>query len=108
MVDARDRGHCSSWGTVIRPSEAGLTRGDESAEGTVSRGVAGRGTQVYAPRYRDEGLRRIAQPGVRRRCDALLYQQLGWIGALRQNLRPRQLPALSLTCAFHRRNILRQ
>jgi hypothetical protein len=66
MVDARDRGHCASWGTVIRPSEAGLTRGDGSAEGTVSRGVAGRGTQVYAPRYHDEGLRRIAQPG----CDA--------------------------------------
>jgi hypothetical protein len=33
------------------------------------------GTQVYAPRYRDEWLNKIEQAGVRRRAE-LFYQQL--------------------------------
>ena len=38
-------------------------------------GIACAGTQVYAPRYREEWLRKIAQAGVRRRAE-LLYQPL--------------------------------
>ncbi|HET6177541.1 MAG TPA: hypothetical protein VFE61_11455, partial [Candidatus Sulfotelmatobacter sp.] len=38
-------------------------------------GIAGGGTQVYAPRYRDEWLGKIEQVGVRRRAE-LLYQRL--------------------------------
>ena len=50
-------------------------------------GIACAGTQVYAPRYREEWLRKIAQAGVRRRAE-LLYQQLDGLQALRRNLRP--------------------
>src|ERR1035438_9798106 len=42
-------------------------------------GIACAGTQVYAPRYREEWLRRRAE---------LLYQQLDGLQALRRNLRP--------------------
>ncbi len=50
-------------------------------------GIACAGTQVYAPRYREEWLGKIAQAGVRRRAE-LLYQQLDGLQALRRNLRP--------------------
>jgi transposase len=50
-------------------------------------GIPCAGTQVYAPRYREEWLSKIAQAGVRRRAE-LLYQQLDGLQALRRNLRP--------------------
>jgi hypothetical protein len=49
-------------------------------------GIACAGTQVYAPRYREEWLSKIEQAGVRRRAE-LLY------------------PRLSLTCLFDGRKI---
>jgi transposase len=48
------------------------------------------GTQVYAPRYREEWLRKIEHVGVRRRAE-LLYQQLDGLQALRRTLRPELL-----------------
>src|SRR6202035_4707867 len=45
------------------------------------------GTQVYAPRYRQEWLQKIEHVGVRRRAE-LLYQQLDGLQALRRTLRP--------------------
>jgi len=50
-------------------------------------GIACAGTQVYAPRYREEWLSKLPQAGVRRRAE-LLYQQLDGLQALRRNLRP--------------------
>src|SRR5205809_2647122 len=50
-------------------------------------GIPCAGTQVYAPRYREEWLSKIPQTGVRRRAE-LLYQQLDGLQALRRNLRP--------------------
>ena len=50
-------------------------------------GIACAGTQVYAPRYREEWLNKIPQAGVRRRAE-LLYQQLDGLQGLRRNLRP--------------------
>jgi hypothetical protein len=49
-------------------------------------GMACGGTQVYAPRYRDEWLGKIEHAGVRRRAE-LLYQQLDGLQALRRTLR---------------------
>ena len=48
------------------------------------------GTQVYAPRYRQEWLHKIEHVGVRRRAE-LLYQQLDGLQALRRTLRPELL-----------------
>jgi transposase len=48
------------------------------------------GTQVYAPRYREEWLHKIEHVGVRRRAE-LLYQQLDGLQALRRTLRPELL-----------------
>src|SRR5207244_3853845 len=48
------------------------------------------GTQVYAPRYREEWLGKIEHAGVRRRAE-LLYQQLDGLQALRRTLRPELL-----------------
>ncbi|MGA2860047.1 MAG: transposase [Candidatus Sulfotelmatobacter sp.] len=48
------------------------------------------GTQVYAPRYREEWLRKIEHAGVRRRAE-LLYQQLDGLQQLRRTLRPELL-----------------
>ena len=45
------------------------------------------GTQVYAPRYREQWLNKIPQAGVRRRAE-LLYEQLDGLQALRRNVRP--------------------
>jgi transposase len=53
-------------------------------------GIPCAGTQVYAPRYREEWLSKIAQAGVRRRAE-LLYQQLDGLQTLRRNLRPELL-----------------
>ena len=53
-------------------------------------GIACGGTQVYAPRYREEWLQKIEHVGVRRRAE-LLYQQLDGLRALRQTLRPELL-----------------
>src|SRR5450755_3170377 len=53
-------------------------------------GIACAGTQVYAPRYREEWLGKIPHTGVRRRAE-LLYQQLDGLQALRRNLRPEVL-----------------
>ena len=44
------------------------------------------GTQVYAPRYRQEWLNKIPQAGVRRRAE-LLYQQLDGLQTLRRKVR---------------------
>src|ERR1035438_5677659 len=49
-------------------------------------GIACAGTQVYAPRYREEWLGKIPQTGVRRRAE-LLYQQLDGLQALRREVR---------------------
>ena len=48
------------------------------------------GTQVYAPRYREEWLQKIEHAGVRRRAE-LLYQQLDGLLGLRRTLRPELL-----------------
>ena len=48
------------------------------------------GTQVYAPRYREQWLQKIEHAGVRRRAE-LLYQQLDGLQALRRILRPELL-----------------
>src|SRR6267154_3701151 len=45
------------------------------------------GTQVYAPRYREQWLQKIEHAGVRRRAE-LLYQQLDGLQGLRRTLRP--------------------
>jgi transposase len=50
-------------------------------------GIACGGTQVYAPRYREEWLNKLPQAGVRRRAE-LLYEQLDGLQILRRNLRP--------------------
>jgi len=50
-------------------------------------GIPSAGTQVYASRYREEWLSKIAQAGVRCRAE-LLYQQLDSLQALRRTLRP--------------------
>jgi transposase len=53
-------------------------------------GIACGGTQVYAPRYREEWLNKIPHGGVRRRAE-LLYEQLDGLKALRRKLRPELL-----------------
>src|SRR5882762_7582867 len=53
-------------------------------------GIACAGTQVYAPRYREEWLQKIEHAGVRRRAE-LLYQQLDGLQTLRRTLRPELL-----------------
>jgi transposase len=53
-------------------------------------GIACAGTQVYAPRYRQEWLAKTEHAGVRRRAE-LLYQQLDGLQALRRTLRPELL-----------------
>jgi transposase len=50
-------------------------------------GIPCAGTQVYAPRYREEWLNKIPQAGLRRRAE-LLYQQLDGLQALRKQVRP--------------------
>jgi transposase len=49
-------------------------------------GIPCGGTQVYAPRYREEWLNKLPQAGVRRRAE-LLYQQLDGLQALRREVR---------------------
>jgi transposase len=49
-------------------------------------GIACAGTQVYAPRCREEWLDKIPHSGVRRRAE-LLYQQLDGLQALRREVR---------------------
>ena len=51
-------------------------------------GIACAGTQVYAPRYRQEWLEKIPHAGVRRRAE-LLYQQLDGLQGLAANPAPR-------------------
>jgi len=53
-------------------------------------GIACAGTQVYAPRYREEWLQKIEQAGVRRRAE-LLYEELDGLQALRRKVRPELL-----------------
>src|SRR6266568_3778752 len=50
-------------------------------------GIPCAGTQVHAPRYREEWLNRIPHAGVRRRAE-LFYQQLDALQALRRSVRP--------------------
>lgn len=50
-------------------------------------GIACAGTQVYAPRCREEWLNKIPHAGARRRAE-LLYQQLDGLQALRREVRP--------------------
>jgi len=52
--------------------------------------IPGAGTQVYAPRYREEWRQKIEHAGVRRRAE-LLYQQLDGLQTLRRTLRPELL-----------------
>jgi Transposase len=49
-------------------------------------GIPCAGTQVYAPRYREEWLSKIAKAVVRRRAE-LLYQQLDGLQVLRREVR---------------------
>ena len=49
-------------------------------------GIACAGTQVYAPRYREQWLDKIAQAGVRRRAE-LFYQHLDGLQVLRRKVR---------------------
>jgi transposase len=49
-------------------------------------GIACAGTQVYAPRYREEWLNKIAEAGVRRRAE-LFYQHLDALQVLRRQVR---------------------
>jgi hypothetical protein len=53
-------------------------------------GIACGGTQVYAPRDREEWLHKIPHAGVCRRAE-LLYEQLDGLQALRRKLRPELL-----------------
>jgi transposase len=53
-------------------------------------GIACAGTQVYAPRYREEWLKKIENAGVHRRTE-LLYEQLDGLQALRRKVRPELL-----------------
>src|SRR5436190_5905462 len=53
-------------------------------------GIPCAGTQVYAPRYREEWLSKMPQTGGRRRAE-LLYQQLEGLQALGRSLRPELL-----------------
>jgi transposase len=53
-------------------------------------GIACAGTQVYAPRYREEWLQKIEHAGVRRRAE-LLYEQLDGLQTLRRKVRPELL-----------------
>src|ERR1700741_3045246 len=49
-------------------------------------GIPCSGTQVYAPRHRDQWLSRITQPGVRRRAE-LMYQQMDGLSVVRHTVR---------------------
>src|ERR1700694_835184 len=49
-------------------------------------GIPCAGTQVYAPRYREQWLSKIAQPGVRRRAE-LFYQQMDGLSVVRHTVR---------------------
>jgi transposase len=49
-------------------------------------GIPCAGTQVYAPRYREEWLKKIRQAGVRRRAE-LFYQHLDGLQVLRRQVR---------------------
>jgi hypothetical protein len=51
-----------------------------------SRGIPCSGTQVYAPRHREQWVSKIAQPGVRRRAE-LFYQQLDGLSVVRHTVR---------------------
>ena len=53
-------------------------------------GIPCAGTQVYAPRYREEWLQKIEQAGVHRRAE-LFYEQLDGLQALRRKVRPELL-----------------
>jgi transposase len=53
-------------------------------------GIACAGTQVYAPRSREEWLNKLPQAGVRRRAE-LLYPQLDGLQAWRREVRPEWL-----------------
>jgi len=53
-------------------------------------GIACAGTQVYAPRYREEWLKQIENAGVHRRAE-LFYEQLDGLQALRRKVRPELL-----------------
>jgi transposase len=49
-------------------------------------GIPCAGTQIYAPRYREQWLNKIRQPGVRRRAE-LFYQHLDGLQVLRRQVR---------------------
>ncbi len=49
-------------------------------------GIPCSGSQVYTPRYREQWLNKIAQPGVRRRAE-LFYQQLDGLSVVRHTVR---------------------
>ena len=59
-------------------------------------GIACGGTQVYAPRHREEWLGKLEHPGVRRRAE-LLYEQLDGLQELRRRLRPELCSQQSLS-----------
>jgi hypothetical protein len=87
-----DSGRCASWRAVIQTLGQDLTRVMNRLKALYRGwGIACAGTQVYAPRYREEWLSKIAQAGVRRRAE-LLDQQLDGLQALRRNLRPEFWP----------------
>src|SRR5947207_15952673 len=83
-------GRCASWGRSYQTLSQDLNRVMNRIK-ALYRGwsIPCAGTQVYAPRYREEWLGKIEQAGVRRRA-ALLYQlsTVGWIADVTTNPAP--------------------
>jgi len=66
---------CASWRAVIRPSAKNLNRVMNRIKALYrGRSIPCAGTQVYAPRYRQEWLHKIEHAGVRRRAELLCQQ----------------------------------
>jgi transposase len=70
-----------------------------------ARGIRCTGTRVYAPRFRDQWLEQLREPGLRARAE-LLYKQLGMLLPLRQEARAAMLaesrkhPAHKILCSI--------
>jgi transposase len=70
-----------------------------------ARAIACKGTRLYSPRLRGQGLEQLREPGVRHRAE-LLYQQLDLLRPLRQQARAvmiaesRQQPAQRILCSI--------
>ena len=72
-----------SYRALVQDTTRGMSRLKALYRG---RGIRCPGTRVYSPRFRQEWLEQLRQPGARRRAD-LLYQQLDALLPLRQQAR---------------------